>query len=376
MKSVYNENLVAPSASNAFAFSLASAPKNGPNFALAASHNLADINTTYTGPRFTPMNGAKVGAPFPFYKDTGARMTQWNSSASSLSTLKKQMNLPTDTTAFRNGMINDAIGIGNGSLTGFVYNSQLLGNQSVDNRFCTSDADCQPYGPQYHCNSNYESWPDSYGSQSGSVCSATQYPELSGGSYQRAMADNGGIGKSCVTDGDCNTAAGYSCNDTVDLFGKNLQQTGYCAMKYVCPDGTPKFLGTPYNSGVPIAPPVGQNRGGAGYNSKADCSAAALPMQDCAPDAAGRWFATYPGYCPVGPSLRQGPSGQGALRVTSPQQAASGFVIPAYQNALASGGLGSSKSNAFAQEAFHRGGGGGSQALQYSLLINPRVPNQ
>ena len=49
---------------------------------------------------------------------------------------------------------------------------------------------------------------------------------------------------------------------------KLIQQTGYCAQRYQCPDGSINFLGTPYNSGIPQPPPMNQNNNGQGRQNK------------------------------------------------------------------------------------------------------------
>jgi hypothetical protein len=38
---------------------------------------------------------------------------------------------------------------------------------------------------------------------------------------------------------------------------------------YQCPDGA-HYLGYPYNSGIPIVPPPGQNNEGRGYSNEED----------------------------------------------------------------------------------------------------------
>ncbi len=342
-----------------------------PNYAFAMKKDIS--NNQYVNARYAPTGSETVGKPFPLYKDYGGRMTMWNSQASALSTIKKQMNLPTDTNAFRRGMISDAIGLGNDSLTNWVYGSQSLGNSSFDSKFCTSDADCTEYGKNYTCNSNYEPYPDSHLNQSGSICSYTVYPELNGEKYTRKFTEEGGIGKSCNTDNDC--GSGYECNNSTDIFGKNVQQTGYCAQTYVCPDKKKRYIGYPYNSGIPVLPSRTQNNNGEGYSSKSKCLDNALSQQDCV-EKNNKWFAVYPGYCPPIPSLREN-SPQGALRTTSPTEKQNGFTIPAYAN-FNSSSLGGSKSENTAGPvgafgAFSSQQTGMREPLQYSLSINPPI---
>lgn len=382
MKSVYemlpNQESVG---SNQHAFNLSqnnlTIKPGHPNYALAAFKDMSSINNDYTNARYAPTGSDETGKPFPMYKDFGGRMTTWNSSASSMSTIKKQMALPTDTTAFRTGITNDSMGIGNDSLTGWVYGTQTLANKDFANRFCTNNTDCAAYGSEYKCNSNYEPWNDAYGSQSGSVCSKTIYPELKDGSYSRSLSSNGGIGRGCTTNTDCNTDAGYECNNQVDMFGKNIQQSGYCSQTYTCDDDKKRYLGYPYNSGIPQVPPSTQNNNGNGYSSKEECSVNSSAQQDCIQDSSGAWFAVYPGYCPVGPVLRKGPTGQGALRVSTMVQVSSGFTIPQY-GPVQSSSLGSSDSinRANALNFSQKTSSEMNEPLQYSLSINPRVMNE
>lgn len=376
MKSVYELHVTnPPSDSNATIFNQINTNVKGPNYALALKKDQSKINNYYTNARYAPVGNETVGQPFPFYKDYGGRMTMWNSSASAMSTIKKQMNLPTDNTAFRNGITNDAINLGNDGLTSWVYGTQTLANHSFDNRFCTSDTDCSQFGPNYTCNANYENWPDAKGNQSGSICTLTHYPEVDSGNYMRANAINGGIGKACKLDTDCNQQMGYSCNNQTDIVGKNIQQTGYCAQTYKCPNGETKFLGTPYNSGIPQPPLDSQNNFGTGYGSKEECMAFASAQQSCVP-LQGRYYATYPGYCGVGPSLRKGTQGQGALRITSMVQKSNGFTIPQF-GPIASSTFGGADTAQQMQRAFNaQGSDSMASPLQYSLNINPRVTNE
>jgi hypothetical protein len=170
------------------------------------------------------------------------------------------------------------------------------------------------------------SWSDAKGNQ-GNYCSITKYPELEGGIYQRKTTGEGGIGKACTTDSDC--GSGYSCNNTTDMFGKNNQQTGYCSQIYQCPDGA-HFIGYPYNSGIPIIPPSGQNNKGTGYSTENECNNNKLAQQDCKQDSTGKYFATYPGYCPVVTNLRSGNNPSGMLPSSNMAVQQTGIKIPSY----------------------------------------------
>jgi hypothetical protein len=210
------------------------------------------------------------------------------------------------------------------------------------------------------------SWTDAKGNQ-GNYCSITKYPELDGGVYTRKTTLEGGIGKSCNTDNDC--AVGYFCNNETDMFGKNVQQTGYCSQVYNCPDGS-HHLGYPYNSGVPIVPPPGQNKGGMGYSSNSECSSNKLALQDCKQDKNGKWFATYPGYCPVVSNLRSGNSPSGMLPSSSLSAQNAGIKIPAYATNKSSSSGGSAAA-AFVSNINSKGNGM-TEALKYEMSINPR----
>jgi len=324
-------------------------------------------NSTYLGPRYAASQG-QDGIPFPSFKDYGGRMTQWQPVAISMSTIKKNMNLPTDNTMFRQGLSSDAIGIGNTSLKNWVSGTQNLGNPSFDTMFCTSNADCSKFGVNSTCNANYEPWPDSHGNQSGSVCSQTIYPEIDSGKYTRSL-EAGGIGQSCIDDTSCDSSKGYHCNNTVDFVGKNVQQTGFCAQTYNCGDNVTRYLGYPYNSGIPIVPDKTQNNNGYGYNSMNECKAAANAQQDCK-NLNGKFYAVYPGYCPVPSTLRQG-GPKGALRTSTALQVQNGFVIPAYATNESSS-IGSARASAFNSLTKNTGM---REPLQYELSLNPPPPN-
>ena len=309
-----------------------------PNYASAFARELGPNKENQNVPHYSD------GTSFLAYKNLGGgRMTSYNSNQS-ISGLKQQMNLPTDNTLFRNGMQADSIGLGNESLKNWVYSTQTLASPSIDNMFCTSKSDCQQFSDKHECNSNYQPWNDAYGNQSGSVCSYTEYPELKDGTYNRKLVTEGGIGKQCFTDNECNTGAGYYCNNETDIFGTNIQQNGFCAQKYTCPDSKVRFLGTPYNSAIPISPSPSQNKNGQGYDSELECKSEAMAQQNCVNNN-GKWYAVFPGYCPTEAVLRAEPTkGTGALRFSGLKQLETGFVIPGFAMSLNST-MGSEKSS-------------------------------
>lgn len=342
------------------------------NFAAAAYQELGQNNNTYINSRYAPQGNQEVGMPFPLFRQPAYYFTQWGPSPDTESTWKKQFNLPTNTNLFRRAVEGDAINLGNQQLNAWVYRTQTLGNNG-DTIFCTNNQDCSPW-PGTTCNSNYENWPDAKGNQSGSFCSYTVYPELEGGGYHRKNANQGGIGKNCRTDQDC--GEGYRCNNQYDIQGRSIQQAGYCSQMYTCPDGSQRYMGYPYNSGIPQPPPPHQNRNGQGYPTYDDCLDNALGQQNCVTGPGGAWFAVYPGYCPVPPSKREGGNPQGSIPSTQPQEAQMGFVIPAYATNMASktgGEKVASFNTAWAQPQQIQDGTTG--ALQYSLSINPIPPN-
>ena len=306
------------------------------NFMASANKELQTINNTYTNSRYAATGNQTVGKPFPAYKEFGGRFTDWRSSGLKESTWKKNFNLPTNDNFFRTSVIADALNIGNNENNAWVARSQTLANVG-DTLGCNNNADCESW-PGTTCNPNFENWPDAHGNQSGGFCSHTVYPELTnngnpvgsegGGIYNRQLANQGGIGRACSTDADC--GQGYNCNNEYDFVGSNLQQSGYCAQKYKCPDGTEHFLGTPWNSGIPEPPPVEQNMNGQGYSTKDLCLNEARPQQNCVKSANGKWFAVFPGYCGVPPLLREGNKPYGNVRTTSPSNAKQGLRIPAY----------------------------------------------
>jgi hypothetical protein len=251
------------------------------------------------------------------------------------------------------------------------YTQQTLAGPSADSLLCTSDADCGALDG-YSCNSNFQNWNDSYGNQSGATCAYTMYPELKDGVYNRKLSNEGGIGRACFSDEGCNTAAGYSCNNETDMFGSTIQQNGFCAQKYTCPDGKERYLGTPTNSAVPMEPAASQNMQGAGYTTLDECRTHAKAQQNCVKDNTGAYFAVFPGYCPTVASMRKDPStGTGAMQLSSMKEVNTGFVVPGYHMSLGSSGYGAKK-GALSALSFSGTKKEMSEPLQYSLSINPK----
>lgn len=320
----------------------------------------ADENE-YTNARYAD------GTPFPLFKQSGAYFTDWTPNSQSVNNTKQRMNLPTNNTLFRNTQSNDGVRLQNNENSAWVYRTQTLANNG-DVMACRNNTDCASW-PGTTCNSNFQSWTASKGSQ-GNFCSQTQYPELASGNYVRKNVSQGGIGKACTTNADC--SRGYSCNNETDMFGKNVQQTGYCAQTYECESGT-QYLGYPYNSGIPIIPPKDQNNYGKGYSTKKMCNNVKLSQQDCVKDNSGKWFATYPGYCPIPTNLRKGNSPQGALPTSGMKTVNKGITIPAYaSNAGSSISKPEGAFSAWNINASKSESNGMSEPLQYELSINPR----
>jgi hypothetical protein len=296
-------------------------------FEAAAYKEIDEINPITTNARYAPVGNEKVGMPFPLYKQPAYYFTDWTPAGQRVSNLKREMNLPTDNTTFRNSMQGDGVGLQNKQNNAWLFRTQTLTNNG-DTIACRNNTDCASW-PGTTCNPQFMSWNDAKGNQ-GNYCSLTKYPEMESGVYTRKNTTQGGIGKACNSDREC--ADGYSCNNKTDMFGKNIQQTGFCAQKYSCEDGSTHYLGYPYNSGIPIVPPRTQNNDGAGYASKEQCDQIKLAQQDCKQDNKGRWFATYPGYCPVMPNLRNGGNPQGALPSSSSKSINEGIRIPPFAN--------------------------------------------
>lgn len=299
-----------------------------------------DFNQTYVNSRYAPVGNQSVGLPFPMYKEYGGRLTDWRSSAYQTGTWKKQFDLPFNTNLLRTSITQDSINLGNDKNNSWVSNTQTLKNVT-GTLGCNDNKDCDIH-PNTTCNINYQNWNMNKGSQTGGYCSTTVYPELKndtgqavlagqcGTQFVRLAAHQGGIGKKCTQDSEC--GKDYFCNNEVNVSGSNIQQTGYCAMKYECPQGKTAFLGTPWNSGIPIPPPSDQNAGG-GYSSQAQCMENAQSTQNCVQMCNGKWVATYPGYCEIAGSLR-GP--QGETRTSSINVENQGFTIPAFATSRSS----------------------------------------
>jgi hypothetical protein len=326
------------------------------------SENL--FNNEYTNARYAPTGNQKVGDVFPLFKQPGYYFTDWNPSSQGQSNLKKELNLPTNNTLFRNTQAGDGVRLQNTHNIKWVEDSQSLKNIGT-NQSCGSDGDCNN---GYKCNSNYQSWSNAYGNQ-GNYCVKPSYPELESGRYTRLDTTNGGIGKSCNTDVEC--GSGYSCNKETDIFGKNVQQTGYCSQTYECQNGT-HHLGYPYNSSIPISPPQGQNNNGQGYPTKSDCNNEKLAQQDCVRDNSGNWFATYPGLCPLPASKRSGQQALGALPSSGSANLSEGIKIPAYATNQSSSIT--KPNSAFAAwniNASLENNNEMSEPLRYEMRINP-----
>lgn len=337
-------------------------------FQAAAFNEVKQANQNdYVNARYAPVGNEKVGIPFPLFRQPAGYFTDWTPSGQAASNYKRRMNLPTNNTLFRNTAQSDAINLANKQNNAFVFRTQTLTNNG-DPIACRNNTDCASW-PGTTCNGQYMSWSDAKGNQ-GNYCSITKYPEIDGGVYTRKTAAEGGIGKACSNDNECGT--GYMCNNITDMFGKNVQQTGYCAQTYQCPDGS-HFLGYPYGSGVPIVPPPEQNNGGRGYFSEDECKMNKLAQQDCKQDSSGNWFATYPGYCPVVSNLRSNSQPNGMLPSSSMASQERGIVLPAYAtnkssvvgkplNAFTSWNINANPSNS--QQM--------SEPLMYELSINPK----
>jgi len=232
---------------------------------------------------------------------------------------------------FRNAQESNGVSLANDSNNAWVYQTQTLMNSDVSTISCVNNTDCSPM-PGTTCNPNFSSWKYSKGNQA-NFCSKTEYPEFSTGSYVRKTSNEGGIGRGCKDDRDC--ASEYKCNNETDMFGTNIQQTGYCSQVYKCSDGKSHYLGYPYNSGIPITPNPEQNKGGRGYSNKEECLDEKSGAQNCIKNN-GSWFATYPGFCPVPTNMRAGGKPQGALPSSSMSTVQQGIKIPAYQTSGAS----------------------------------------
>ena len=319
----------------------------------------------YVNARYAPVGNQTVGDPFPLFRQPAFYFTDWTPAGQSPSNLNRQMNLPTDNTLARNTQQAAGVKLQNIQNNAFVFRTQTLTNNG-DPIACRNNTDCASW-PGTSCNPQFSSWPDSKGNQ-GNYCSVTKYPELATGTYTRKDVNHGGIGKGCSTDDDCGT--GYFCNNETDMFGKNIQQTGYCSQVYDCPDGQ-HYLGYPYNSGIPLVPPKGQNNNGRGYDNLEECTSHKMAQQDCKQDVSGKYFAVYPGYCPVPTNARQGSQPAGELLSSSPTTIEGGITIPGY--ATNEGSSITKPLRAFTAWNINADATNGMNGpLDYEISINPR----
>lgn len=295
-------------------------------FQTAANNELNKINSDdYVNARFAPNGNQTEGSPFLAYKEFGGRFTDWTPNSQTVGNMKNEMHLPTNNSLFRNAQINNGVSIQNDQNTAWLYRTQTLANNGGV-RSCVSDVECSQF-PGTTCNSNYQDWDDVKGNQ-GNFCSKTFYPELESGIFNRKNVSQGGIGKACNTDNDC--GSGYSCNNDVNIFGKNVKQTGYCSQTYDCGGSSKRHLAYPEGSGTPVPPPPEQNNYGKGYTTAKQCNNNKSPGQHCVADSSGRWFATYPGFCPVSREMtHSGATPLGALSRSSASSISNGIGIPA-----------------------------------------------
>lgn len=343
-------------------------------FQAAAFNDLEKANKNeYVNARYAPIGDEKVGMPFPLFRQPAGYFTDWTSSGQTTSNYRRRLNLPTDNTLMRNTIQADGVSLANNQNSAFVFRTQTLVNNG-DPIACVNDTDCESW-PGTTCNRQYMSWNDAKGNQ-GNYCAVTKYPEMENGVYNRKTKLQGGIGKECRTDREC--AVGYYCNNQTDIFGKNVQQNGFCSQVYQC-QGTTHYLGYPNNSSVPLAPPPEQNNNGRGYDSKKECNNSKLAQQDCVRGNTGKWFATYPGYCPVVTNLRSDSKPAGALPSSNISTVDKGIVMPGYASNLSSTSFGpiSSKgvqpaSSWSSEGSLSTGNRQMSEPMAYELSINPR----
>jgi hypothetical protein len=338
-------------------------------FEAAAYKEMSRANQDdYINARFAPIGNQTVGDPFPLFRQGAYMFTDYTPAGQSQANIVRQMNLPTNNTLARNTQIDAGVKLQNIENNAFVFRTQTLTNNG-DAIACRNNTDCASW-PGTTCNPQFSSWPDSKGNQ-GNYCSKTLYPELENGTYTRKSTNEGGIGKGCSTDNDC--GSGYFCNNEVDMFGKNIQQTGYCSQLYNCPDGE-HYMGYPFNSGIPLVPPKTQNNNGRGYDNLEECEAYKLAQQDCRQDSMGKYFAVYPGYCPVPTNVRKDSQPAGALPSTSQATLESGIKLPGF--ATNKGSSITKPLNAFAAwninaDASHSSSGMAGP-LDWEISINPR----
>lgn len=301
-----------------------------------------NYNVSYNSPLYAN------NKDFTQYKAPASTFTDHTPSGDQYNLGLIRMSLPYQNNNSRNYLQDNGITYGNSNLDSYVFKTETLATAGYDYS-CSSDNDCKiVFGDNYTCNSNIYSWLDTQGIQPGKVCTFTVYPELmwtdqdGNQTYGRKFANEGGIGKACITDNDC--GEGYKCNNKTDYFGKNYQQTGYCSQPYYCPNSSDtKFLGYPDGSGVPIAPKNDQNIIDGNpicYDTYDTCLHAMNAGQKCVQYNC-RYCAVYPGYCPPVSNLRQDGSKQGSLLMSLPSQVDSGFVLPGGRGSNVSTSLGS-----------------------------------
>ena len=347
-------------------------------FAASAMHTLqqGESKGNYYAPRFARQGNETLGKPFPLFKQPAHYFTDYTPAGQSNAAYSLQRNLPTNTILANNIMQADGVSQATEQNVAMVNRTQTLANNGVPIA-CRNNADCEPW-PGSTCNPSHMDWDISKGNQT-NYCSYTVYPELNtqnelqgirNRTYNRKNSDQGGIGKSCVHNGDC--GQGYFCNNETNLFGKNKQQTGFCSQVYTCPDGSKQVAGYPYNSGKPVPPPKNQNNNGRGYNTKDECLDNITGFQNCIQDDNNKWFAVFSEFCPVPTNLRKNSQPQGAFKTSNNQ---SSIIMPGYAT------NGPSKISSVPQ-AFQSWNinseaskfNNDDSPLNYSLSINPR-PN-
>jgi len=307
------------------------------------------------------------GNPFPLFRQGAYMFTDYTPAGNRESYYRNARNAPTDTVMANNAMQADGVAQATTQNYAMVNRTQTLELNSYPQGATSPTDPCKAF-PGSKPTAVHMNWNNAKGNQT-AFCSQVHYPELEGGVYNRKLANEGGIGKGCTHDGDC--GEGYFCNQETTTFGKNIQQTGFCSQMYMCPDGSKQAAGYPYNAGRPNPPPADQNMGGKGYASKEQCEDNIRGYQDCVQNNAGRWFAVYAQYCPLGASLRQGGNPQGAFNTTPPQQQQ--IIMPGWGNQGPSGiSSGPAALSAWNTNAEVSKFNEDSSPLAYSLAINPR----
>ena len=98
-------------------------------FEAAAFRDVSHANQNdYVNARYAPIGNESVGMPFPLYKQPASYFTDWTPAGQSPSNLKRQMNLPTDNTLFRNTQQVDAVSLANKQNNAWLYRTQTLVN--------------------------------------------------------------------------------------------------------------------------------------------------------------------------------------------------------------------------------------------------------